>query len=121
MSGPINASNYPTLYKYAILTQTGITSGATTIVNNGFYGNGGGPSQITGTFIAGTPPSGENDTDVVSATTQLGTPTTPNTLIGDITTYTNTLPNPIPPLNTAYGGVNLNILPNTNYTNLICK
>jgi len=69
MASPINYASYTNLFGppgYSVLAQTGITSAATTTINNGFYGTPAGVG-ISGTF-AGTATRNDSTT---SATTDL--------------------------------------------------
>jgi hypothetical protein len=99
----INLVNYENLSKYGILARTAITNTGSTTINNGYWF----APTIDGAndLTAGSSPSGLNNTLSTSALSEL------NTLIADITTYTNSLTT----INIGAGGGNTTFLPNRSY------
>jgi hypothetical protein len=100
MSTSIIFSNYPTLYSYTILAQSGITTTGTTTVSNGYYGNSGGHAQIIGNF---SPSTAENNDLTGKATGEL------EQLITDIGICTQNLNS------SSYAGGSQTFYPNINY------
>lgn len=102
----VNLADYPTLVSYAILAQSGITTVDTTTVNDGYYGNAGGPSQVTGPFVATGSPSGENNAagTILAANNEL------SALVLAIQAIT-----PVTVIGTTFSGVSVTYLPGQLY------
>ena len=71
MSTTIDKTQYPTLFSYALLSQSAqITTTYPFVVNDGYYGNK--DNYFFGvTPITGGTPNGKNQTDVARANTEL--------------------------------------------------
>jgi hypothetical protein len=112
MGTPINPNNYPDLFTYCILSQTGITfgGGSGTVVNYGNYGSAG---AITGTVVPGVNVT-NNPVLVPTATAELGNQASlPGTLFYDVINNgfpTNTL------TSNSYGAVELTFNRNKSYS-----
>lgn len=103
MSAPINKTLYPNLFGYSVLAQSGITSAAITTINNGFYGNAGGTSQITGTYT-GNATQNNDPANILSANSQL------TALVGVINAITDS--------GTPYDGGSASFSPGVKYTSV---